>query len=290
MKSKKFNQVKPYTYWIQNLSTGIKYVGLRYRNIKFNRTPLEDFGIHYYTSGKLKKEYKENPTNFKTRLLFTYDSIEEAISSELKLTKKVIKNNRYANIASYPHIIHTGETKRKMSDASKGRTFSEETRRKLSIAHKSNWIAGKNLGRKGQKHSEESKRRMSVAQKGRIFSEETKRKMSDARQNISEETRKKMSIAAQNMSEERRKKISEDKKGNDNRKGILHTEESKRKMSVARVGKKLSEETKRKMSVARLGIKRKPHSEETKKKMSLARAGKKLSEETRRRMSVSKKG
>ena len=49
MKSKKFNEVKPYTYWIQRLSTGIKYVGLRFKNIKHNRTPIEDFGKYYYT-------------------------------------------------------------------------------------------------------------------------------------------------------------------------------------------------------------------------------------------------
>ena len=65
MRSKKFNEVRPYTYWIKHLETGIKYVGLRYRNVKFKRTPLEDFGIYYFTSGNLKEEFKENPKSFR---------------------------------------------------------------------------------------------------------------------------------------------------------------------------------------------------------------------------------
>ena len=114
MKSKKFNEVRPYTYWIQHLETGIKYVGLRYANLsKHNRTPLEDFGIHYFTTGKLKKKFKANPSDFKTKLLFTYDSIQEAIAHELELTKKIFRNNRYANIRSYPQSFATAEVRRK---------------------------------------------------------------------------------------------------------------------------------------------------------------------------------
>jgi hypothetical protein len=92
MRSKKFNEVRPYTYWIKHLETGIKYVGLRYRNVKFKRTPLEDFGTCYFTTGKLKKQFKANPKSFKTKLLFTYDSIEEAIAHELELTKKIFRD------------------------------------------------------------------------------------------------------------------------------------------------------------------------------------------------------
>jgi hypothetical protein len=55
MRSKKFNEVRPYTYWIKHLETGIKYVGLRYRNVKFKRTPLEDFGTSLFYDWKIKK-------------------------------------------------------------------------------------------------------------------------------------------------------------------------------------------------------------------------------------------
>lgn len=52
-----------------------------------------------------------------------------------------------------------------------------------------------------------------------------------------------------------------------------HSEESKRKMSLNKKGKKLgplSIETRQKMSIAHRGIKRKPHSPETKEKMRIA--------------------
>ena len=101
MKSKKFNEVRPYTYWIQDLETGMKYVGRRHHNIRLKRTPLEDFGIYYFTSGKkLKKKFKANRNGFKVKLLFTYDSVEESIAHELELTDKAKDNKRYANLVS----------------------------------------------------------------------------------------------------------------------------------------------------------------------------------------------
>jgi len=78
------------------------------------------------------------------------------------------------------------ETKRKMSEATKG-NISEETKRKLSEA------------KKGRKHSDEAKRKMSGEnnhQYGKPLTEETKRKISEATKgNISDETKRKMSEA-----------------------------------------------------------------------------------------------
>lgn len=72
-----------------------------------------------------------------------------------------------------------------------------------------------------------------------------------------------------------------------------HTEETKKKMSKSRMGKKpwnagktgvFSEETLLKKRELMLGTKRKPHSDETKKKMSNAHKGKTFSEETRKKI------
>ena len=70
--------------------------------------------------------------------------------------------------------------------------------------------------------------------------------------------------------------------------GKKHSEESKNKMRLAKLGKRLSEEQKKKMSIARLknpvrfweGKKREKHSMEAKKKMSLAHIGLKQTKET----------
>ena len=234
MKSKKFNEVRPYTYWIQNIATGIKYVGLRYANVnKHNRTPLEDFGIHYFTSGKLKKDFKANPNSFKTKLLFTYDSIEEATAHELELTKKIFRDNRYANNRSYPQLFATPEIRRKISENRK-KALTPELRKKISKALK------------GKKLPEETKRKISEALKGRKPSEEQKRKISEG-------------LKGKKKSEAAKKKMSEASKGK------KKSEAARRNMS-----KKKSEETKRKMSEALKGKKRKPFTEETKRNMSEA--------------------
>ena len=66
-----------------------------------------------------------------------------------------------------------------------------------------------------------------------------------------------------------------------------HTEETRKKMSEAKKGVKLSEEIRKKMSEAKKGVKL---SEETRKKMSESLKGRQFSEETRKKMSESLKG
>jgi len=266
MKSKKFNEVRPYTYWIQDRETGIKYVGLRYKNIRKNRSPLDDFGVHYFTSGELKKDFKANPNSFRTKLLFTYDSIEEAIAHELKLTNKAKDNKRYANLVSYPSFVYTPEVRKKMSAWQTGRKLSEEHKRNMS------------KGMKGRKISEETKIKLSVVRKGK---KHTKASI------------QKMSLVQSNKSEEWKRKMSEANKGKEsNRKGVKHSEESKRKMSLAQSNR--SEETRRNMSEAHKG---KVMSEKTRRKISKANKGKessrkgvKVSEETKRKISEALKG
>lgn len=67
------------------------------------------------------------------------------------------------------------DTKRKLSEAHKGKTLSEEHRRKMSEVRK-----GEKNPLFGKKHSKEVKRKISEAMKGRVFSEETRRKLSEA--------------------------------------------------------------------------------------------------------------
>ncbi len=209
---KEFNKIKPYVYWIKNNITGIKYFGVRWGNITKNITPAQDLGKKYFTSGKLRKDFKKNPDNFKIKLIATFDTIREAVDFEKKQTKKVYKNKRYANIASYPARITpighkiSEETKRKISEANKGKKRSEETKRKMSLSK--------------QNMSEETKRKMSEANKGKKRSEETKRKMSKAKKGRASPLI-----------------------------GRKLPEETKRKMSEAEKGKKRSEETRRKMSI-----------------------------------------
>jgi len=76
--------------------------------------------------------------------------------------------------------------------------------------------------------------------------------------------------------------------------GKEHSEQSKRKMSLARMGKHPTEKTRRKMSLARKGKKQiggvKYHSKETKRKMSTSQTGRKHLEETKKKISKAHRG
>jgi hypothetical protein len=65
---------------------------------------------------------------------------------------------------------HSVETRKKISQAEKGKIVSEETRRKMSITRK---------GKPGKKHTQETKEKISKIHSGKVTSDETKLKMSN---------------------------------------------------------------------------------------------------------------
>ena len=101
-------------------------------------------------------------------------------------------NNSLSNLVYLTHSEHmkihnkgktlSEEIKRKISAANKGENHgmfgkhrSEETKRKISDSQK-----GENGNMFGKHHSEETKRKISEANKGRKFSEDTKNKISNS--------------------------------------------------------------------------------------------------------------
>lgn len=133
----------------------------------------------------------------------------------------------------------TAETRRKMSENAKLRTYSEETRQKLRDA------------KLGITQSEETKRKRSESLTGRVFSEESRNKSSESNKrtwaNKTEEERQDFSYKARNrppISEETRRKQSEAKKGRKPSDALM-------KASIARhTGAKRSEETRAKMRIS----------------------------------------
>lgn len=121
---------------------------------------------------------------------------------------------------------HSEETRRKIGEASRNRT--DETRYKLSMAHKGN------KSRTGQTNSPETRRKISESNRGKIVPPEVRRKISEAHKGkpMSEVARKNMSMAMKGrvahnkgkpMSEEHRKKL----------KGRIVSKESRQKISDA---------------------------------------------------------
>lgn len=128
---------------------------------------------------------------------------------------------------------HTEESRRKMREASIGRSISEETRRKISESNKGRVPSEYQLSRiiesnRNRIVTEESKQKNREAHLGRRHTEESRRKMSESRMGhpVSEETRRKLSIANT---------------------GKHPSEETLIKLSISHMGKHPSEETLEKM-------------------------------------------
>jgi len=133
---------------------------------------------------------------------------------------------------------HSEVSKRKISEAKRGLTpwnkgktgiYSEETLRKIGDASRR------------RKYTEETRRRMSEAHRGKKrlpFSEDHKRRISESKRGENHP------MFGKKFSAERRVKIS------DSLRGRKHTEGHRRNNADAQCGKKLSEETKLKISEA----------------------------------------
>lgn len=238
MRSKRFNEVKPYTYFIIRKVDGKKYHGVRYRN---KVSPKEDFAIKYFGSSKTNicKEFKKNPNRFRFRLSWTFSNEKEAIKYETLVNKRIYKREDWANKAAYPAILIDDEVKSKISNATKGTRI------------------GKNNTFYGKSHSNKTKKMISL----------TKKKMN---LKLSDYQKKKIieSNKTRVYSKATLKKLSRINKGR------KWSKEIRKKMSEGSMGKVLSEETKRKISLKVKGIKNpmfgKTHSKEARRRISLA--------------------
>ena len=132
-----------------------------------------------------KLELKQNPELFKTFIISRHKTRIEAYEKEksIQLKLNVIENILYINKAvAYAPI----------GLSNKGRSFSNEHKKKLSISHKKRYLekGNPNLGKKRPTRSKEHSIRISMSLKGRTSPMRGK--------NHSEETKSKQSAAAKN--------------------------------------------------------------------------------------------
>lgn len=130
-------------YKITNLKTNKFYIGLTIQNIntRFNHHVYESkLGSTSYLHRSILKHGKEN---FKIEKLDEAQTIEELQNKEVFYINSLNTTNRKIgyNIAQGGSIglngfKHTEESKRKMSESSKGIYHSNETKQKLSILRK----------------------------------------------------------------------------------------------------------------------------------------------------------
>jgi hypothetical protein len=223
-----------------------------YAYLREDRTP------YYIGKGKEGRIYSKQknikPPKDKSRIIFLKKNLteEEAFRHEIYMMDVFgrkdlgtgILHNRTDGGEGSSGCIRSDETRRKLSEAGKGKTLSKEHRRKLSEASK-----GEKNHNYGKPKSEETRRKLSEAKKGKTASEESRKKMSESGKvkTISEEHRRKMTEATQ--SKETRRKMSESGKVK------IFSEEHRRNLSQWQIGKTLSEETRRKISEAAKGKK-----------------------------------
>ena len=162
--------------------------------------PREDFGVHYYNinstvfqyswwvNDETKKQVIEKLVDGHPSKKPSYKEIRQKISDSKKGRVVWNKGKKCPQISnSRKGIIFSEETKKKMSVARKGKKLSEETKNKISLANTGKehlWNKGKAFF-KGKTHSEESREKISLANKGKPgtfkdkhHSNETKKKMS----------------------------------------------------------------------------------------------------------------
>ena len=129
---------------------------------------FREYGVDNHTWEVQKQCLTEDLNRLENHYQVKFDTVENGL------------NHYYQETDEKPKIL-SEETKRRMSEARRGKKLSEETKRKMSEAQKGNTNA---KGNKGRKLSEEHKRKISEAHKGKKNgppSEETKSKISEAR-------------------------------------------------------------------------------------------------------------
>ena len=176
-----------YIYLLTDTTNGKQYVGQ-------HRYDKEELDPNYHGSGHIVKQiYNKRPETLKEEYLKTCYSQRELDECEkyFIFTNNTLYPNGYNLQEGGGGGVPSEESRRKMSEAQKGRIFSEEHKKKIGEANKRRHL------------SEETRRKIGEAHKGRKmkpFSEEHKKKIGEAKKGIhcSEETRRKISEANTN--------------------------------------------------------------------------------------------
>lgn len=202
-----------YVYRVTSIQENKHYYGYR----SSTDSPENDLGVKYFTSStnlKFKELFRNNPENYKLKIVSVFDTREEAMLLEIKLHNKfnVGVNSNFYNKCKATSTgfttegishIHSDETKKKISKTSKGRVVSQKTKDKLSKANS------------GKKHTQEHVAKISKANRGKKYTQDHKNKLSEAKK-------------GKTLTQEHRSNISKAKQG------IVHSKESLQKRTATR--------------------------------------------------------
>lgn len=190
-----------YLYLKTHQSTGLKYLGFT------KNDPHKYLGSGKYWLSHLKKHGNHITTEI---LLRTEDKsqIKEKGKYYSELWN-IVESKEFANLAieegtggqTFKGKKHTPEAIQKMSNAKKGKIFSDDHRLNLSTSHKGTRVGTDNHFF-GKNHTDETKAKMSESLKGKVRSEEFKQNLSKLYKGVKKKP----------LSEETKRKISESKR------------------------------------------------------------------------------
>lgn len=249
------------TYLLHNKETDETYVG---SGVLSDREYDHFYKLqnNKHANKKLQEAYNKNPNfdfvDVKTETRDEAFDFEQSILDEFKgnpLLLNIVLNARYGPPPNFKPSLetierlrsinigrkHTEETKRKVAEASKGRTHN--LGRILTKEHKEK-ISESLMGHKVSNETKEKQRQGNL---GKIVSEETKEKLRlhNLGNKHTEESKEKMSLAHKGIPKTQEWK---DKIGEGN-KGKIISKEQRDKVSKVHKGKIISQEQKEKLSI-----------------------------------------
>ncbi len=177
------------------------YIGITKQKVEYRWSNGYGYNRHPYFYTAIQKYGWDN---IKHIVLFSGLTEQEAKKREIELialynttNSKFGYNISTGGESGASGLIHSKETKRKLSMINKGKTMSDEAKLKISRANKDKVT------------SQQTRLKQSIANKGQVVSEETKAKLSKAMKGKQREPR----------SDETRLKLSKALKGSSNRSG-----------------------------------------------------------------------
>jgi len=153
-KHKNFDSVLPYTYWIRHKTTNKKYHGVRWANVRLKKSPRDDIGVVYFTSGKLSKDFKENTKDYEIFLSWTFDNKYDALDWEYRVNVKLLLKEDWVNKGAGKNIVQSEEGKLRMIDDINKRWDDYSYRENISVKMKSVWADDSYKKRLSESHKE----------------------------------------------------------------------------------------------------------------------------------------
>ncbi len=162
---------------------------------------LVKYGIDKHKFKLIKECAKEELTQWERHFQELYDSV-----GKNGLNCILVATNEFSG-------GHSEESKKKISEGLKGRTFSPEHRAKIAEANRNRVISDETRyklgnGNRGKRQNEEWRLKGKVARTGLVRSEETKRKISEAMKGKAKSDEHKFKLSQKVVTEELRLKLS----------------------------------------------------------------------------------